>query len=311
MSVISSEYLRSQRDRPAVLKTDLARIRSAASCALVFVVEGTDDLLVYEVWLQRIAPMIKWEPLVANGKKNVLAFREMMRRDKTELGICTYFIVDHDYDGLRGQQSGSDIYVLPAHSVENFLAAPDVLESILRSDLQVLGDPELRHRIVALYKESQNIVCEALVEPCARLFGANGVNVGNIRIAESSLQGFAINAMETSIANSGAIAGLVTSEQVVPADRVQTALDFFARFDLAMWIRGKFLLALLREWVDLLLADRKSDRPQLFPTPAPSLKLSPASIDIRSLSSKSDIPQGLMEFVTSASEECLRTCKSA
>ena len=308
MADISSAYLRSQRERPAVLKGELAKIRSAQRCALVFILEGPDDLVVYDVWIRRIAPTLHWEALVANGKRNLLEFREMMARDRTGLSMCTYFIVDHDYDALKSQKHGPDIFVLPAHSVENYLSAPEVLESILRSDLQVLGDPVLRKKIVDTYAAALDTYASLLIDPCLRLHASNGRGVGNVQIDENCLRPFQISLDGTIVVDVDLRDRLVATERLIPEEAIEVSQRFFEVADLRLWIRGKFLIQLLRKWVDLLFKDRKSDAPTVFPNSAPSLNIRPATVDVRSLSAKSTLPSGLTEFILEYAQRCVDLC---
>lgn len=308
MTEISGDYLRSQRERPVVLKSELARIRSSSRCALVFILEGADDLVVYDVWIRRINSALAWEPLVANGKKNALALREMLRRDRTGLSVCTYFIIDHDYDGLRGQSEGKDVFVLPAYSVENYLAGPEVLEAILRTDLQVLGEPLVRERVVQAYTAALDTYAGLLVEPCSRLGGAKGCDVGNVVIDENGLRPFTISLTVTNVQDSMRLKNMVRTERPVPPEALASASAFFAHADLRMWIRGKFLCLFLKRWVDLLLTDRRSAVPSMFSVSLPSLTFQPASVDFRSLSSRCRLPDGFAHFISDATRECAEIC---
>jgi hypothetical protein len=87
---VSPETLRGQRNSPAVLKIRLAQIRESSPCTVVIVVEGRDDVAVYDIWIKLAVGTFVWEPLVAHGKEGVLAFRDLLLRDKMKLLPCTF-----------------------------------------------------------------------------------------------------------------------------------------------------------------------------------------------------------------------------
>lgn len=301
---ITPSSLRSEREKPVVLKVLLSQLRSYRPSALVFVLEGKEDLRAYETWIQRCAPEVSWEPLVANGKRNALAFRAMLSRDETGLKACTNFIVDHDYDGLAGYFDGADIYVLPAHSIENILADEAVVESILKTEFRVLGNPDARDDLVKMYVAARSEFCKILTPPCEVLAATRQDAVGEVTIRENCLEYIQIAPNEVLCINQDGVSKLVTTEQDLAAASLNRARDFFRDCPIALWLRGKYIAAFFRVWGVSLMEDRRSSTPRFFSNASSGHSLSGEWNEIGSLAAKSPIPVGLAEFVQLAFREC-------
>lgn len=308
---ITVAYLRNQRDRPSVLKAKLSTLREKYPCKLVIVLEGADDLPVYEVWIGRAAPGLKWEPLLANGKRNSLAFLDLLERDTTGLNVCTYFIIDHDYDGCAGREAATNVYVLPAYSIENYLVADDVVDSILRTDLQVIGDDvEVRAGVIARYRELREQFAAQIEPLCARLFGARNHSVGNVTVRETVMACFDVSILGVTVKDPEALDGLVITELPVPPGSVVAGREFI-QMDSSMWIRGKYLYAFFKAFVAHVFDDRRSETPTMFPKGLPSLPGVAAAFDLGRLGARSSLPIGLSERIREWAEECSRSCDKA
>ncbi|WP_074867155.1 DUF4435 domain-containing protein [Lysobacter enzymogenes] len=275
---------------------------------LVFVVEGKDDLVVYDIWLRRVSPDLKWEPLVARGKGSALEFREMLLRDRTGLRTCTYFIVDHDYDGLRGAHSDSDIYISPAYSFENFLVHPDVLDSLLKADIYFSADPSARAGVIDKYLAAMNDFVACVLPASFVLHGAVGRAVGGVNIWDAAVSSINISLDTAVVRDAERLERLVRTENPVPAEAIEEARDFFSSINSREWIRGKFLYHFFKVWVHLVYNDVRSARPTLHHEQVTDMAFTPASLDYRSLAARAPLPAGLAEFVLASDRECRANC---
>ncbi|TQF17008.1 DUF4435 domain-containing protein [Myxococcus llanfairpwllgwyngyllgogerychwyrndrobwllllantysiliogogogochensis] len=309
MTEISVENLRSQRERPSVLKTELAHIRSHDRCTLVFVMEGWDDAKTYEVWIHRLSPDLKWETLIAKGKKNALEFRAMLARDQTGLRECTFFIVDHDYDGLAGTDNGADIYVLPAYSVENLLTHTDVLGSLLTTEFRLVGAPQIRARITQQFAQTQAAFSACVRASCETLHATKRTSVGNVLIDEKHLRSIRIELNSATVGNPETLSKLVQTEQTLGSFDLESAREFFDLADLAMWTRGKFMMWFFKDWCAKLMQDRKSANPTLFDNTANDCSLSAEWSGFGSLAGRSPLPEKLDAFLKQAEESCKTNCQ--
>ena len=112
---------RESRKSPAALKVKISNLRSRYSSDPIFVVEGVDDVGVYETWLQPFAKGQFLNIIPGAGKEQLLGFRKLLQSDQTGLAKDIYFFVDKDYDGLQDQLPGPDIFCTDRYSVENYL----------------------------------------------------------------------------------------------------------------------------------------------------------------------------------------------
>ncbi|MGH8128510.1 MAG: DUF4435 domain-containing protein [Gammaproteobacteria bacterium] len=287
----------------------MARIRERSRCLVVIVLEGKDDLSVYEIWLKRISEGFKWEPMIAHGKRNLLDFLDIVRRDRTQIGICTYFITDHDYDGLRSRELGNDVYVLPSHSTENYLTGEDVFGSLLRTEMQVLGDPGLHEALMQRFRDWERDFIELMRAPCAKLFGACNEKVGNVVIDDSLGDFISIDCSGVKQRDTANLDTVVRTDHLISAFALQRGFEFLNRPDCRYWIRGKFMYYFFRCIFEMCFADRRSEHPIFFPERAYGLGQSPSAIDYRSLAGRSALPAGLRDRVRDWVERCTRACE--
>lgn len=301
------DELRKHRDNVSVLKVQLARLREKERCRLVIVLEGKEDLPVYDNWINRIDENFDWEPMVANGKKKALEFREMLGKDTTGMSICTYFIVDHDYDGLCGFAEGGNVYVLPAYSVENFLVQPKVLDAYLKTELRVVSDPDERAKVVDLYVRARDEFFGVVRDSCVCLYGAKNEPVGNVNVRAVGNVVYLDNGSITVRAGAW-LDKLVTTDRAVSDLGKAAGEKFLMDRGCEYWIRGKFVLDFFKDFCRVISEDRNSDVPTVFSEPVADKNLAVAGLDIRSLSSKSPIPPGFADALKSWTEHCANQC---
>lgn len=291
---IAPESLRSQRTNPAVLKAQLATLRERLPNTVVIVVEGKGDLAVYEVWIRRACGGISWEPLVATGKANVLAFRELIRRDCTGLDSSTYFIVDHDYDALREMPDGSDIFVLPAYSVENFLTDVCVFESFLKVDLGVVGADGDRTLACSEFSRLERRFIDVCRKPCAKLFAAVTSLSADIKV--NPIRKFVdVTLDEITVVTGGDASDAVMVGNEVPDEGVRDGQQFLAGADARFWIRGKYMLFFFRKVCQLFYDDRIAGNPRYFSKSGHGLHFSVATLSLETLAARSALPDGFRD----------------
>ena len=140
-------HARNHRSSGAALKIRVSNVRSRNPTAIIAVVEGPEDIGPYEVWINRISDALSFEFVPGAGKSQLLDFRRRMASDRTGLSRGTYLFVDRDFDGLRGQKEGADIFCTEAYSVENYLVSTTILKSILTDEFRCTGETNHREYI--------------------------------------------------------------------------------------------------------------------------------------------------------------------
>ena len=121
----------------AALKVQLSNLRSRWGAVRIFVFEGREDVGPYEAWINRIDGELRYMPLAGAGKGQLLDLRRRLRSDQTGLRKNTFFFVDRDYDQLRGQRPGADVFCTDTYSIENGLISRRTLISVLVDEFRM------------------------------------------------------------------------------------------------------------------------------------------------------------------------------
>jgi hypothetical protein len=288
--------MREARSVPAVLKLKLIALRASHPNAIVFVFEGIDDKRVYYHWIRRIAPELRYEPLVCNGKGPLLGFVQALERDRAGLRRGTYFFVDRDYDDLRGLPARDYIYMTDTYSFENSLVAADVVDELLKGDLHCHGEPECRSKVVQLFETQYDAFLQITREVNARLFKARRLNIDLIEPLPNRASALADIQLD-SVQPSEHVADALVKLQREPSPEESAELEFqFAALEPRKRFRGKFALLFLYRWVHHLVLDRNSDNSKHFAEVDAEPKAK-NSISLDSLAAWASLPTGLLEFV--------------
>ena len=181
----NSEFVnraRQHRSSGAVLKIKVSNIRSRNRTAMIAIVEGVTDVGPYEVWTDRIDRELAIEFISASGKSQVLDFRRRIQSDRSGLAVGIYMFVDRDFDGLRGQPEGDDIFCTRAYSIENYLVSEAILRSILADEFRCTAETDHRDNIVKLFKHVVYEFNDCIKQAnrrifYARLFRINGLGI--------------------------------------------------------------------------------------------------------------------------------------
>jgi hypothetical protein len=290
--------LRAARNRPAVLKVKLAAVRSSNPGCLVFAFEGDLDKGAYYQWVKRLRPQLTYEPFPCGGKRLVLEFREMLKRDRGGLAARVYFFIDRDFDEFRGfDPDPATAFATDQYSVENYLVTREVLEELLKDEYHCHAEPSVRNACLDEFDERLGEFLAATEAINFRLFIArqNGFELkkhlpGRINaIAVVSLEG-------VSQVTTGPEQIIVFDEQVRLED-FEALKEQFSSLNPQKRYRGKFNLLFFMKWLELLAADRASENSVHFNTLASRRGVNTGGITIGMLASKSGVPSGLGEFL--------------
>ncbi|MFC5523469.1 DUF4435 domain-containing protein [Polaromonas jejuensis] len=289
------ERLREKRDAPAVLKTRLAAIRAHAADVLVFAFEGQEDKTVYYHWFKQVAPLLTYEVIVCNGKGKVLAFRELLQRDLTNLKERVFFFVDHDFDGLRGQAPDADIYVTDTYSVENHLVNKKVLDDLLKVELHCDGEPAVRAAVsaksLALYERFLDVT-----KPLnQRIFVAKKAGIKNVKPWPNRINALAKVAIDDVTASDEQMTVVIALEREPTEEELTKFAEAFAELEPRSQYRGKFALAFFGRLLEVLAEDRGCPAPVLF-AGLPSRGAN-GRLPLDTIASKSIAPQPFQQFV--------------
>ncbi len=290
--------LRAARSSPAVLKVKLASVRSSNPNCFVFAFEGDTDKGAYFQWTKRFRSELVYEPFPCGGKRQVLEFREMLRRDLGSLAERVYFFIDRDFDEFREfEPDPATTFATDQYSIENYLVSRQVLEELLKDEFHCHAEPEVRNACLDEFDERLAQFLGATTAINLRLFIArrhrfelkktlpNRIN----QVAQVSLKGVTRLAVGPE--------QIVVFQEQVSHETFATLKDEFDKLDPQKRYRGKFSLLFFMRWLELLAADRASEQSLHFDRLSNAKSVNTGGITIGMLASKSDAPHGLKEFI--------------
>ena len=290
------ESLRKARDSSAVLKLELAKLRSCVPALAIIALEGDDDKLVYSQWLRRAREDLKYAMFPCKGKGPLLNLRSAVQRDRTGLGEGVYFFVDRDFDELRGRSPGADIFMTDRYSVENYLVSEDVLEATLEVEFHCHAAPEIKRQIIELFGRDFEKFLHITKGSNFRLFFARktGTEVGTIPKGIGKLASVEVGEIKE---------GSLSPDEVIvyvsePKEELGTELG--AEFDKLCprsHYRGKFALAFFNQWLRKLA--EQSSRPErgVFASLTNAAAVRSSELTLNTFASRSSLPEGFRDFV--------------
>jgi hypothetical protein len=295
---VTLSQMRKARSSPAALKANLALIRAYKFDCFVFICEGIDDKTVYFHWLRQIGLSVDYEFIVCNGKRTLLEFRDLLRRDVSGLSHCTYFFVDHDFDGLCGHPNDLDIYVTETYSVENELVNRDVLGEILTVDMHCHGVPQCREAVLERFDQVYAAFLAVTRIHNYRIYLARRLDIQMQQIPKklNKLATVGLMAVEDIPAGIGDVVKLYREPSTSALSQLQKDFD---ELDPKRSYRGKFATLFFTRWLSLLAKDRTSKESVLF-VGAPETSADVSShFTLDAIAAKSRPPLSLHTFINS------------
>lgn len=290
------QTLRDARGAISVHKLNLATLRAYNPHAVVFVCEGVDDKKVYFHWLKELQFFRNYEFLICNGKEKVLQFRESLERDLSGMKESVYFIIDKDFDGLRGYAPGADIYMTETYSFENFLVCAEVLDRVLTIEMHCHAAPATRDQIVGKFRELYESFL-ALTRPHnLRIFLARRLGIATRPLPSKINKLVSVSLLRVEPAE-GDAKTVITLSREPETEEMSLHEGAFDQCDPKSEYRGKFAFLFFSRWLELLAKDRNSDSPVLFKSAPKTNATASGQLTIDSLASKSSVPETFKDFV--------------
>lgn len=291
------ERARQHRSSGAVLKTRLSHLRSRYPHAPICIFEGEEDVGPYRVWLYRVRSDLNYEPLPGSGKGQLLDLRRRLKADTTGLSKSVFLFVDRDFDDLRGQSPGNDIYCTSTYSFENELVTESVVVNILSDEFQCTGENDDRTKVLKLYHKCLDEFISSMRDVNQRMFRgkALGIRGDGVREELRSYVHISFNEVRKTFDDDD-LKKLVhlhrepTSDECARVDPL-----FLALGDPAARHRGKFLLAFLLRWTAALAMEKRRPGQKVF-SETKDIHFTPDRLSPVSLAARSHVPAGLTEF---------------
>lgn len=295
MSALLLDEARKARDKPAVLKMLLSNIRSKNRHVPVLVFEGDTDVGPYEVWISRLATL-QYHPLIAKGKQRTLEFRLHLQEDQTGVAAGVFFLVDRDYDDLGGHQPGEDLFCTQAYSIESYLATSRVFESILVDELKCVAELSGREKALALFRQMRDMFLSRMREANLRLFVGRRLNLKSTGVSERIADYVDISIDKVQIEPTRDLSKVIPLDREPSPDEIRALEPEFSALDPATRHRGKYLLSFFFRWLELFSKEREKNHLGFFDVPR-KVGFSSQQLSLRSLATRSEIPEGLENFL--------------
>lgn len=293
------ERARSGRQSGAVLKVSLSNIRSRDRSIPVFVFEGQGDFGPYRVWIGRIRDGLKYVPLNARGKRQVLEFRARLQADTGNLKQGVYFFVDHDFDGLQGHAPGPDLFCIDSYSIENYLVSAEVVRSILIEEFRCSAIEDECDKVVRIFDDVARQFLQCMRAANRRMFFGTRLGIRGSGVEEALSRYVEIGLTEVRLTCTDQdLQALIPLEREPAPEEIDLLAAEFDALDPRTGYRGKFIIGFLLRWLELLAEERRRSDKGVFSTTF-DVKFSTQKLSMDSLAGRSEIPKGLRSFVTS------------
>jgi hypothetical protein len=291
--------LREARNRPAVLKTKLASVRSSNPRCLVLAFEGDTDKSAYVQWIRRLRSDLRYEPFPCGGKKQVLEFREMLRRDLGGLASRVYYFIDRDFDDHREYAPDpATTFMTDQYSVENYMVTRDVLEELLKDEFHCHAEPDIRADILDQFQRCLTEFLQSTAEINFRLFVARRMKFELQRHLPNRINHIAQIELEGTTPINVDPEQIVVFQEELSQDERSALRAEFDELDPSRRYRGKFNFLFFSRWLELLASDRRAETSKCFSRVGQPRSVNTGALNLGMFASKSSVPEGLAEFVT-------------
>lgn len=303
---MSEGYLNRVRDarkRPSVLKAKVLTVRSKDSSIPILIFEGKSDIGPYTTWIRQINSHFNFAPIPGDGKGQLLEFRRLINNTQDENLQSIYFFIDNDYDGYRGHTVSNNIFCLDTYSFENYLVTERVLTEILIDEFECASQPEDIESATSLFSDVLSQFLTAMKDANFRFYLAAKLDLrrGRVEKKVSKFVSIEISRIEKAY-TPGELNDLVPIlEDYEETDEVSAKSEFNRIEQPQKSYRGKYLLDFFLSWLDLLAESRRNGYAPF--SSGENIKFNRAILTPRSLASRSDIPNGLADYINTLSEQ--------
>jgi len=292
-----TDRMRAARQKGVVALQGYNTLRSKYPGKIVLAVEGDDDPIFYKTSIRAINPAFEWTPLVCKGKDKVLSLRVLLGRNTDVDALNTYFMVDKDFDQLKGHDPSPNLYCTPVYSIENLLVTTGVFQELLIGEYKCGAESDDIEKLTAVFAARliEFFEAMALANRALHFCRVKGVKSGSVdnRIKQYvaiSLDGVSAKYDEEDL---GELVGLPEGVDIRSCEDTDTA---FSTLDPLNDWRGKFTLFFFVEFLAQLQEDRCIAEPKMFEERR-KITFNPKSSIVRILSSMIVPPPCLARFV--------------
>ena len=291
--------MRNARGKKVVALQGYNVIRSTNPDIVIIALEGYDDPTCYKAIIRIIDPNFNWIPLVCKGKDIVLGLKDLLERNKSADDSKTYFIVDKDFDSLKGYKPSEKIYCTPCYSIENLLVTVKVFEELLLCEFKCSAASdevtELKKLFNARLEEFFSAI--AMANRALHYCRVNGVRSGSVENRINKYVNVSLDGVDAIYTESDLerLVGFPSGKDLSCLDETS---EIFDKLDPMNDWRGKYIMCFFIELLNQLQEDRNSKHPKNFKKHQ-KISFNPRTNAIfRILGSMIDPPTCLRNFVS-------------
>lgn len=292
-----TDRMRKARSRDVVVLQEYNTLRSKFPGIVIIAVEGDDDPIYYQTSIRAVRPDLSWVPFVCSGKDRVLALRVQLARNSDADAGKTFFVVDKDFDGLKGHEPGENLYCTPGYSIENALISISVFEELLLGEFRCSPKSVEIDSLKSLFKDRLNefLIAIKLANKALHYCRTKRVRSGSVENQIKKYVKVTLDLVEARYDERDLTSLVGLPEDVLISQLAETEAEFEALDPMNDW-RGKYILAFFVELLAQLQEDRCAAQPQKFEKKR-KVSFNPRSSIVRNLSSIVRPPNCFEEFV--------------
>lgn len=303
---------------PSVALMKYNKLRSRNPNGMVFAFEGAEDPVFYSSAVERCGLNYQFHILVVDGKDMVLGLRALLKSStEAKFGDGVAFFIDADFDGTKGHPHGLDLYVTPCYSIENLIANKSTLKRLLELDFKLYEDAlhDDMAKVMELFETVAKEYSNALRETnqlihFGRTVSSSICNSKITSIEETSTKFFRFHTEDfkiTSTHQGEDLKKLVKFDSNFDISNITHSESEFNKLSPLIDWRGKFLLAVYCQFIQILVEDRNSSTPKVFSKGKGKVKLNLSSTSpFRVLGPICHLPNCLTKFLTSLPDNAMR-----
>ncbi|WP_054463639.1 DUF4435 domain-containing protein [Phaeobacter sp. 11ANDIMAR09] len=288
---------RKKRSSESVIFAKFMTVRGAIPDTPIFVIEGKEDVGVWPVWVNRAGFEEPFEPLPCSGKENVLKLRDRLMGELSFDPGKRVFIVDRDYDELKGYAPTSCTFVTDRYAIENYFMEERVLEFILNTDFECSGSIQEKKSLIEEFVVEFGEYVESTYEIHFQVYclRKSGQNTG--RALPNTIRKIA------SVQANGRLSCLPDPNNVISFDvnlsqeEIETYRSEFEKLDVVTRFRGKFHRMFLNFFLQKLQDDRDRNPRIYFSTEKKTNEFKFSGVKFSQIAGVSPFPLGLTEFL--------------
>ena len=288
-------------EEPIVAFTQFIKSIGRNGDKVVIGVEGHDDVTFYQSVFLRIASdklnSIAFENL--KGKTNVLEVYWLVLNSDEIDSARTRFIVDRDFDGMRGYDINDILWMTPTYSIENMLVSESSLKLLLQGEYRCVGEigekdaTAVIEKYRAIMDDYKNKLYFANL--CIFYCVTNSVKINPNEETITRRISCDSNAITFEVSEDMLLSSIPKGDDLVREQVLSVNPEFLELDPFQHW-RGKFIFQIFVQFLSSLRKDRGSKNPSDFSHKA-SMTYNPENDSIRGLASTALLPVSLVEFI--------------